>query len=111
MRSGVQPPPSLLLPRDPGAAGEAGELDPRWGLRTELAGVLGLEAEAASAAADGTPADAEAAETAIQQRIEERRAAKAARDFATADRIRAELATEGIELIDRPGGMTDWVRS
>ena len=96
---------------DTEAAGEAAELEPRWRLLTELAGVLGLEAEAASAAADGTPADAEAAETAIQQRIEERRAAKAARDFATADRIRAELATEGIELIDRPGGMTDWVRS
>ena len=96
---------------DTEAAGEAAELEPRWRLLTELAGVLGLEAEAASATADGTPADAEAAETAIQQRIEERRAAKAARDFATADRIRAELATEGIELIDRPGGMTDWVRS
>ena len=96
---------------DTEAAGEAAELEPRWRLLTELAGVLGLEAEAASATADGTPADAEAAETAIQQRIEERRAAKAARDFATADRIRAQLATEGIELIDRPGGMTDWVRS
>ncbi len=93
------------------AAGEAAELLPRWRLLTELAGVLGLEAEAASAAADGTPAEAEAAETVIQQRIEERRAAKAARDFATADRIRAELAAEGIELIDRPGGVTDWVRS
>ncbi|MCP9834914.1 MULTISPECIES: cysteine--tRNA ligase [unclassified Cyanobium] len=94
-----------------GAAGEAETLEPRWRLLGELAGVLGLAAEAASSAADGTPAEAAAAETAIQQRIEERRAAKAARDFATADRIRAELATEGIELIDRPGGVTDWVRS
>lgn len=93
------------------AAGEAAELEPRWRLLMELAGVLGLEAEAASAAADGSPAEAAAAETAIQQRIEERRAAKADRDFATADRIRAELAAEGIELIDRPGGVTDWVRS
>lgn len=90
------------------AAAEAAELEPRWRLLTELAGVLGLEAETASATADGTPAEAE---TAVQQRIEERRAAKAARDFATADRIRAELAAEGIELIDRPGGVTDWVRS
>jgi cysteinyl-tRNA synthetase len=48
---------------------------------------------------------------AILERIEARRAAKAARDFASADRIRAELATEGIELIDRPGDVTDWVRS
>ncbi|WP_216911950.1 MULTISPECIES: cysteine--tRNA ligase [unclassified Synechococcus] len=96
---------------DAEAAGEAAELEPRWRLLLELAGVLGLEAEAASAAAVGTPAEAAEAATAIQQRIEERRAAKAARDFATADRIRADLATEGIELIDRPGGVTDWVRS
>ena len=27
------------------------------------------------------------------------------------DAVRAELAAEGIELIDRPGGVTDWVRS
>ncbi|MCP9797717.1 DALR domain-containing protein, partial [Cyanobium sp. Lug-B] len=93
-----------------GAAGEAVALEPRWQLLGELAGVLGLAAEAASSAADGTPAEAAAAETAIQQRIEQRRAAKAAKDFATADRIRAELAAEGIELIDRPGGVTDWVR-
>ncbi|MCP9838852.1 cysteine--tRNA ligase [Cyanobium sp. N.Huapi 1H5] len=96
---------------DAEAGEEAAELQPRWRLLTELAGVLGLEAEAASATAEGTSAEAEAAETAIQQRIEERRAAKAGRDFATADRIRAELAAEGIELIDRPGGVTDWVRS
>jgi cysteinyl-tRNA synthetase len=84
--------------------GGAAELEPRWRLLTELAGVLGLEAEAAAATAGK-------AETEIQHRIEQRRAAKAARDFATADRIRAELAAEGIELIDRPGGVTDWVRS
>ncbi len=83
------------------AAGEAEGLEPRWQLLRELAGVLGLEAEAPTACVD---------EAAILGRIEERRAAKAARDFANADRIRAELAAEGIELIDRPGGVTDWVR-
>jgi cysteinyl-tRNA synthetase len=90
------------------AAGEAAELEPRWRLLRELAGVLGLEAEASAATAETAPAGADGA--AIRQRIEERRAAKAARDFATADRIRAELAAQGIELIDRPGGVTDWVR-
>ncbi|MBD2550626.1 cysteine--tRNA ligase [Microcystis elabens FACHB-917] len=83
-------------------AGEPATLEPRWRLLGELAGVLGLEAEAANEPTDGA---------AIQARIEERRAAKASRDFATADRIRSELAAEGIELIDRPGGVTDWVRS
>ena len=88
------------------AADEAAVLEPRWRLLTELAGVLGLEAETATEPA------AEAADgAAIQERIEARRAAKAAKDFATADRLRAELAAEGIELIDRPGGVTDWVRT
>lgn len=82
------------------------DLEPRWRLLGELAGVLGLEAETPA-----EPAAAEADGGAIQQRIEARRAAKAAKDFATADRLRAELAAEGIELIDRPGGVTDWVRS
>ena len=86
---------------DSDAAPEAEGLEPRWLLLRELAGVLGLEPEAPAASVD---------EGAIQQRIETRRAAKAARDFATADRIRAELAAEGIELIDKPGGVTDWVR-
>ena len=92
--------------REAGAAAEAAELVPRWRLLRELAGVLGLEAEKATQPA-ATPADGEA----IQERIEARRTAKAARDFASADRIRAELAAEGIALIDRPGGVTDWVRS
>jgi cysteinyl-tRNA synthetase len=84
------------------AAGGAAALEPRWGLLNELAGVLGLEAEKPAAAVD---------EGAILHSIEARRAAKAAKDFATADRLRAELAAGGIVLIDRPGGVTDWVRS
>ncbi len=88
------------------AAGEAAELEARWRLLTELAGVLGLEPEPVTGAEKGAMDG-----SAIQERIEARRAAKAARDFASADRIRAELAAGGIELIDRPGGVTDWVRS
>ena len=76
----------------------------------ELAGVLGLKPEAQPESTGATAPGDTAAETAILERIEERRTAKAARDFATADRIRAELLDEGIELIDRPGGVTDWIR-
>jgi cysteinyl-tRNA synthetase len=46
---------------------------------------------------------------AIEERIAERTAAKAARDFATADRIRDELKDAGVILEDGPSGTT-WRR-
>jgi cysteinyl-tRNA synthetase len=87
------------------AAAEAADpaLAARGQLLQELAAVLGLRPEATAA---GTLSDAE-----IEAQIEARRAAKASRDFATADRIRDSLKAQGIELIDKPGGLTDWLRS
>jgi cysteinyl-tRNA synthetase len=82
------------------------ELLPRWQVLVELAGVLGLAAEDAMPAALGNVLAAEA----IEALVEKRKAAKAARDFAEADRIRAELRDEGVELVDKPGGITVWIR-
>jgi cysteinyl-tRNA synthetase len=48
--------------------------------------------------------------TAIEAAIAARQAAKAARDYAEADRIRKELLGQGIELKDTPQGTT-WVKA
>jgi cysteinyl-tRNA synthetase len=45
----------------------------------------------------------------IEQAIEARQAARRSRDFATADRIRDDLAARGVLLEDGPGG-TRWKR-
>ncbi len=82
--------------------GDDRQLERRWRLLSELAGVLGLEAEVAAAAG---PAD-----DAIAALIEQRLSARTARDYAAADAIRDQLRAHGIELIDRPGGSTEWIR-
>ena len=53
-----------------------------------------------------TPADGDQ----IEERIAARVAARGRRQFAEADRIRAELAAEGIILEDKPDGTTTWRR-
>ncbi len=82
-------------------------LAPRWRLLVELAGVLGLVQEAPADAASGAGSQPEVAT--IEALIEERRQAKANRDFNRADAIRAQLQEKGIELVDKPGGVTIWL--
>ena len=50
-------------------------------------------------------------EARIEALIQARLAARAARDFKTADRIRTELKQAGVELEDQSGGRTSWKRA
>ena len=84
----------------------------RWQLLVELTGVLGLRTEN-----DGKgPAEQEESadrfsDERIEALVEQRRSAKAARDYSEADRLRAELKAAGVELVDKPGGVTVWLRT
>ena len=82
---------------------EVQNLLPRWRLLRELAIVLGLRGEAA--------AESGLDDAAITAAITARQAAKASKDYAEADRIRDELAAQRVELIDKPGGVTEWIRA
>jgi len=76
-----------------------------------LGGLLGLLQQDPEVFLQGEPAHSAAlgAER-VQQLVAERTAAKQARNFDEADRIRALLAAEGILLEDGPGGTT-WRRN
>jgi cysteinyl-tRNA synthetase len=71
------------------------------------AGLLGLLQQPSEAWFKWTPAGEGVDEAAIQRRVDARTAAKKARDFKEADRIRDELAKQGVILEDVPGG-TRW---
>jgi cysteinyl-tRNA synthetase len=120
------------LAREVNTAKAAGDLDKAAGLAAEMRvlgarlGLLGLEPEvflrkqaakqvtasgeapaAGSAEATAVPALTDAD---IERLIDERAAARKAKDFKESDRIRDLLASNGVQLEDQPGGRTLWRR-
>lgn len=77
-----------------------------------LGGVLGLlQREPQQFLQAGAGAEAGAQNDWIDEQIGARVAAKKAKDFKEADRIRAELLAVGIILEDKPNGQTEWRRA
>src|SRR5690606_13773320 len=108
---GLKRPAALAaIARIAGEAGKATEPAERARLKGELLGAgaaLGLlQQDPAQWFARGASGDDDAR---IQALVDERTAAKQARDFARADAIRAQLAGDGIVLEDTPRGVR-WTR-
>ncbi len=74
-----------------------------------LAGVLGLLQRDSNEFLRATVGEGEVVDVAkIEALIEQRKVAKANKDFAQADAIRAQLLDMGIVIEDKAGGVVDW---
>ena len=74
-----------------------------------LAGVLGLLQRDSNEFLRATVGEGEALDVAkIEALIEQRKTAKANKDFAQSDAIRAQLLEMGIVIEDKAGGVVDW---
>ncbi|MBW4649362.1 MAG: cysteine--tRNA ligase [Kastovskya adunca ATA6-11-RM4] len=82
----------------------APELQMLWQTLVDLAQVFGLEAKPEGVKEIGSGLSDTEIEALIQQRTEARKG----KDFEMSDRIRDQLQSQGITLIDQPGGVTRW---
>ncbi|OBQ32957.1 MAG: cysteinyl-tRNA synthetase, partial [Anabaena sp. MDT14b] len=83
----------------------ANELLEKWQTLIKLADVLGLTAQPEPE----TPKQDSISDTEIEELIQERQEARKNKNFAESDRIRDQLLTKGITLIDGKEG-TRWHR-
>ncbi|MBV5260355.1 cysteine--tRNA ligase [Synechococcus moorigangaii CMS01] len=74
-----------------------------WLTLKELADILGFVPETKQQNDDLTDAE-------IESLIQQRKDARANKDYAEGDRLRDLLTEKGIVLVDKPGGITEWHR-
>jgi cysteinyl-tRNA synthetase len=87
---------------------DAKVLEQQWRSLVNLAQVIGLEVQPETEVKAATTGINEAE---IEDLIQQRKDARKAKNFKESDRIRDELKSQGIELVDLPGGETRWHRS
>jgi len=86
---------------------DAGDSDAARERAAEVAamlGALGLDPRSSEWAAAGPGPEAAALDALVRELLEQRQAARAAKDFAGADGVRDRLATAGITIEDTPAG-------
>ncbi|XFA73587.1 cysteine--tRNA ligase [Thermosynechococcaceae cyanobacterium Okahandja] len=80
------------------------DLSGDWHTLTRLAQVLGLEVKTTDTSERGL------SEQEIEALIQERNAARKAKNYAESDRLRDVLLAQGIKLVDQKDGSTHWFR-
>lgn len=95
-----------ILTHAGGLTVESHLLKQQWQTLVELAGVLGLEAHPETS----TPSPTGLGDEEIAALLLQRQTARENKDFATSDRIRDELKSQGIVIIDRAGSPSTWYR-
>lgn len=80
-----------------------------WQTLRSLALVLGLQVNPADWTTAAPHPDG-LSDTEVEVLIQKRAQARQNKDFALGDRLRDELKSQGITLIDQPGGQTQWHR-
>jgi cysteinyl-tRNA synthetase len=89
---------------DDGAEGEALALGHQVVVMTDVLGINPIHPRWSSAPAGGADPALDALDALVRDRIEARAAARASRDFRSADRIRAQLTAAGIVVEDTTSG-------
>jgi len=87
---------------------EPSQLEEQWQSLISLANVLGFGIKIAENTREEIVGISDGE---IEELIEQRKAARIAKNYQEGDRLRDQLQTMGVTIIDKPGGVTTWHRN